>query len=128
MDADNCAPPPGSIPKEEDVMRWIVSLAALALAESGPTAMAQTTAPGVSAAPSAQNSAAGIAGQEIDVQPKRRELELIILSGNGTSPIAAQGRRVSRRSGVRTETSGVASGSRTISSCPGLRHFKMVLK
>src|SRR5205085_10150605 len=64
MEADNCALPPGSIPKEEDVMRWIVSLAALALAGSEPAAMAQTTTPDVSAAPSAQNSAAGLAGQD----------------------------------------------------------------
>jgi hypothetical protein len=44
-------------------MRWIVSVAALALAVSGPAAVAQTTKPDVSAAPSAQNSGTGIAGQ-----------------------------------------------------------------
>jgi len=44
-------------------MRLIVSLAALALVITGPAALAQTTSPDVSAAPSAQNSGAGIAGQ-----------------------------------------------------------------
>ena len=43
-------------------MKWIVSLAALALAATAPAALAQTK-PDVSAAPSAQNSGAGIAGQ-----------------------------------------------------------------
>ncbi|WP_247528718.1 hypothetical protein [Bradyrhizobium sp. 199] len=43
-------------------MRWIVSLATLALAATAPAALAQTK-PDVSAAPSAQNSGAGIAGQ-----------------------------------------------------------------
>src|SRR5215475_1455466 len=44
-------------------MRWIVSMFALALAVSTSTALAQTQKPDVSAAPSAQNSGAGIAGQ-----------------------------------------------------------------
>jgi hypothetical protein len=44
-------------------MRWIVSMFALALAVSASTALAQTQKPDVSAAPSAQNSGAGIAGQ-----------------------------------------------------------------
>ena len=44
-------------------MKWTISLAALALAVSAPAALAQTTTPDVSAAPSAQNSGAGIAGQ-----------------------------------------------------------------
>ncbi|MBM7485958.1 MULTISPECIES: hypothetical protein [Bradyrhizobium] len=43
-------------------MKWIVSLAALALAATAPAALAQTK-PDVSAAPSAQNSGAGISGQ-----------------------------------------------------------------
>ncbi|OSI65383.1 hypothetical protein [Bradyrhizobium canariense] len=43
-------------------MKCIVSLAALSLAATGPAALAQTK-PDVSAAPSAQNSGAGIAGQ-----------------------------------------------------------------
>ncbi|UFW73019.1 hypothetical protein [Bradyrhizobium sp. WU425] len=43
-------------------MKWILSLAALALAATAPAALAQTK-PDVSAAPSAQNSGAGIAGQ-----------------------------------------------------------------
>jgi len=43
-------------------MRAIVSLTALALAAAAP-ALAQTTTPDVSKAPSAQNSGAGIAGQ-----------------------------------------------------------------
>jgi opacity protein-like surface antigen len=43
-------------------MRLTLSLAVLALAVSGPAALAQTK-PDVSAAPSAQNSGAGIAGQ-----------------------------------------------------------------
>lgn len=44
-------------------MKWIVSTFAIALALSGQTASAQTTKPEVSAAPSAQSSGAGIAGQ-----------------------------------------------------------------
>ena len=44
-------------------MRWIVSMFALALAVSASTALAQSQKPDVSAAPSAQNSGAGIAGQ-----------------------------------------------------------------
>jgi uncharacterized membrane protein len=44
-------------------MRLITSGFALALALSASAAMAQTTSPNVSNAPSAQNSGAGIAGQ-----------------------------------------------------------------
>jgi len=44
-------------------MKGTVSLAAIALVVSSATAVAQTTKPDVSAAPSAQNSGAGIAGQ-----------------------------------------------------------------
>ena len=44
-------------------MRWILSMFALALAISASAALAQTQKPDVSAAPSAQNSGAGIAGQ-----------------------------------------------------------------
>ena len=44
-------------------MRWMVSGVALALALSASSAMAQTTKPNVSSAPSANNSGAGIAGQ-----------------------------------------------------------------
>ena len=44
-------------------MRWIVSTFALALAISASTALAQTQKPDVSAAPSAQSSGTGIAGQ-----------------------------------------------------------------
>ena len=44
-------------------MRWISSSLALALALSAPAVFAQTTKPDVSAAPSSQNSGAGIAGQ-----------------------------------------------------------------
>ncbi len=43
-------------------MKWIVTTAALALTFSLSTAMAQTAKPDVSAAPSSQNSGAGIAG------------------------------------------------------------------
>jgi uncharacterized protein with LGFP repeats len=45
------------------VMKWIISLPVLALTVSAPAALAQTTNPDVSAARSAQNSGAGIAGQ-----------------------------------------------------------------
>lgn len=44
-------------------MKTILSMAIFALAISGPAALAQTTNPGVSTAPSAPNSGAGIAGQ-----------------------------------------------------------------
>lgn len=44
-------------------MRSIVSALVLALALGVPAALAQTTKPDVSGAPSAQNSGAGIAGQ-----------------------------------------------------------------
>ena len=44
-------------------MRWIVRMLALALAVSASTALAQTQKPDVSAAPSAENLGAGIAGQ-----------------------------------------------------------------
>lgn len=44
-------------------MRWMVSGLALTLALSASSAIAQTTKPDVSSAPSAQNSGAGIAGQ-----------------------------------------------------------------
>lgn len=43
-------------------MKWIVKTAALALTFSVSTALAQTTKPDVSAAPSVQHSGAGIAG------------------------------------------------------------------
>jgi hypothetical protein len=45
------------------IMRWISSSLAFVLALSAPAVFAQTTKPDVSAAPSAQNSGAGIAGQ-----------------------------------------------------------------
>jgi hypothetical protein len=45
------------------VMKRILSMAILALAISGSAALAQTTNPGVSTAPSAPNSGAGVAGQ-----------------------------------------------------------------
>ena len=45
-------------------MRYIVSVVALVLMMSAPAAFAQTKKPDVSAAPSAQSSGAGIAGQE----------------------------------------------------------------
>jgi uncharacterized protein with LGFP repeats len=51
------------MPKGGNVMKWIISLPVLALTVSAPAALAQTTNPDVSAAPSAQNSGAGIAGQ-----------------------------------------------------------------
>ncbi|WP_431015519.1 hypothetical protein [Bradyrhizobium pachyrhizi] len=44
-------------------MRCIASALVFALALSAPVALAQTTKPDVSGAPSAQNSGAGIAGQ-----------------------------------------------------------------
>jgi|SRR5437588_5843742 len=44
-------------------MKRILSMAIVALAISSPAALAQTTNPGVSAAPSPANSGAGIAGQ-----------------------------------------------------------------
>ncbi|MCK1542382.1 hypothetical protein IVA98_22500 [Bradyrhizobium sp. 160] len=44
-------------------MRSIASALVFALALSAPVALAQTTKPDVSGAPSAQNSGAGIAGQ-----------------------------------------------------------------
>src|SRR5436853_7908894 len=44
-------------------MRSIASALVFALALSAPAALAQTSKPDVSAAPSAQNSGAGIAGQ-----------------------------------------------------------------
>lgn len=44
-------------------MKWIVGTLAIVLASSGPAALAQTTKPDASAAPSAQNSGTGIAGQ-----------------------------------------------------------------
>ena len=44
-------------------MKAMLSTAILALAISGPAALAQTTSPGVSTTPSAPNSGAGIAGQ-----------------------------------------------------------------
>lgn len=44
-------------------MRSIASALAFALTLSAPAAIAQTTTPDVSTAPSAQNSGAGIAGQ-----------------------------------------------------------------
>jgi hypothetical protein len=43
-------------------MRWTVSSLALALVLAAPAAIAQTTSPNVTNAPSAQNSGAGIAG------------------------------------------------------------------
>jgi hypothetical protein len=43
-------------------MRRMLTIAGLALAISGPVALAQTTNPDVSTAPGAQNSGAGIAG------------------------------------------------------------------
>jgi hypothetical protein len=46
-----------------DVMKRMLSMAILALAISAPAALAQTTNPGVSTAPSPPNSGAGIAGQ-----------------------------------------------------------------
>jgi hypothetical protein len=45
------------------VMKRILSMTILALAISGPAALAQTTNPGISTAPSPPNSGAGIAGQ-----------------------------------------------------------------
>jgi hypothetical protein len=44
-------------------MRYIVSAVALLLTMSAPAVFAQTQKPDVSAAPSAQSSGAGIAGQ-----------------------------------------------------------------
>jgi hypothetical protein len=44
-------------------MKTTLIIASLALAISSPAALAQTTNPGVSTAPSAPNSGAGIAGQ-----------------------------------------------------------------
>ncbi len=44
-------------------MKRTLIIASLALAISSPAVLAQTTNPGVSAAPSAPNSGAGIAGQ-----------------------------------------------------------------
>lgn len=44
-------------------MKATLSMAILALAISAPAALAQTTSPGVSTTPDAQNSGAGIAGQ-----------------------------------------------------------------
>ena len=64
-------------------MKWTVSLAVLALAASSAAALAQTTKPDVSAAPSAQNSGAGIAGQP----------------GNKTGPAARAGRHGGRHLG-----------------------------
>jgi len=43
-------------------MKWIVQFTALALVTAGSAALAQTTKPDVSGAPSAQNSGAGIPG------------------------------------------------------------------
>jgi hypothetical protein len=54
---------PTRFSEEEICMKWTVKLAALALAVSAPAALAQTTTPNVPAAPSTQNSGAGIAGQ-----------------------------------------------------------------
>jgi hypothetical protein len=65
-------------------MKWTISLPALALALSAPAALAQTTKPDVSAAPSAQNSGAGIAGQP----------------GNKNGPAARPGDTVGSTSGA----------------------------
>jgi uncharacterized protein with LGFP repeats len=65
-------------------MKWTISLAALTLAVSAPAALAQTTNLDVSAAPSAQNSGAGIAGQP----------------GNKNGPAARPGDTVGSTSGA----------------------------
>ena len=71
-------------------MKKILSMAIVALAISGPAALAQTTTnPGVSTTPSAPNSGAGIAGQP----------------GNESGPAARPGDTVGSAAGANQQNS-----------------------
>ena len=70
-------------------MKRMLSMAILALAISGPAALAQTTNPGVSTTPDAPNSGAGIAGQP----------------GNKNGPAAKPGETVGSAAGANRQNS-----------------------
>jgi opacity protein-like surface antigen len=70
-------------------MKRMLGIAVLALAISAPAALAQTANPGVSTAPSAPNSGAGIAGQP----------------GNKNGPAARPGETVGSAAGANRQNS-----------------------
>ena len=70
-------------------MKKMLGMAILALAISGPAALAQTTNPGVSTTPDAPNSGAGIAGQP----------------GNKSGPAAKPGETVGSAAGANQQNS-----------------------
>jgi uncharacterized membrane protein len=72
-------------------MKWIVSTLVTALALSASTTSAQTTKPDVSAAPSAQSSGTGIAGQAGNKNgPAAKPGSTVGSSSSGTSSTVQQ--------------------------------------
>lgn len=84
-------------------MKWIVSALATALALTASATVAQTTKPDVSAAPSAQNSGAGIAGQP----------------GNKNGPAAKPGQTVGSSSDSQQNSTVQQQDTSNIKGLPG---------
>ena len=84
-------------------MKWIVSTLATALALSASVAFAQTTNPSVSAAPSAQSSGVGIAGQP----------------GGKNGPTAKPGDTVGSSNGMQQNTTVQQQDTSKVKGLPG---------
>jgi hypothetical protein len=79
------------ISKEDIPMRSVVSVLALVLSLAAQAALAQTTKPDVSAAPSAQSSGAGIAGQPGNKSgPAAKSGDTVGSSSNQQNPTVQQ--------------------------------------
>jgi hypothetical protein len=88
---------------EDDAMKMIANTLAVALAFSATAALAQTTKPEVSGAPSAQNSGAGIAGQP----------------GNKNGPAAKSGDTVGSSSSAQQNSTVQQQDASKIQGLPG---------